>query len=74
VDEGIEDEFVGIINYSIMAMIQLDNPTTEGKYEMAADTAISKYASYASETKELMQRKNHDYGDEGTQDKTDRRE
>jgi len=63
VDEGIEDEFVGIINYSIMAMIQLDNPVTSGKYEMEAATAIDKYQSYSSETKALMQKKNHDYGE-----------
>ncbi len=63
VDEGIEDEFVGIINYSIMAMIQLDHPTTNGKYEMEAERAIELYKQYAAETKSLMQKKNHDYGE-----------
>lgn len=63
VEEGIEEEFVGIINYSIMAMIQLDHPVTEGKYEMEAETALDKYQIYSAETKALMQKKNHDYGE-----------
>ncbi len=63
VEEGIENEFVGIINYSIMAMIQLDHPVADGKYEMAADEAIKHYVSYSADTKALMQKKNHDYGE-----------
>lgn len=63
VEEGIEDEFVGIINYSIMAMIQLEHPVGDGKYEMASDLAISHYKNYSAETKALMQKKNHDYGE-----------
>jgi len=63
VDEGIESEFIGIINYSIMAMIQLDNKVVEGKYEMDPELAIEKYGTYSAETKALMQRKNHDYGE-----------
>ena len=63
VQEGIDDEFVGIINYSIMAMIQLEHKVTEGKYEMEPKEAITYYKSYAAETKALMQRKNHDYGE-----------
>jgi len=63
VDEGIEDEFVGIINYSIMAMIQLDHKIVDGQYEMKAEKAIHNYGTYAAETKALMQKKNHDYGE-----------
>ncbi len=63
VEEGIENEFVGIINYSIMAMIQLDHEVSEGKYEMEPQVAIDNYKSYVAETKALMQRKNHDYGE-----------
>ena len=63
VKEGIEDEFVGIINYSLMAMIQLAHPVADGKYEMAADEAIKYYTEYSADTKALMQKKNHDYGE-----------
>jgi len=63
VDEGVENEFVGIINYCLMAMIQLDHPPKEGQYNLEPDTAIRHYNNYAGETKELMQNKNHDYGE-----------
>lgn len=63
VDEGMEDEFIGIINYSIMAIIQLEHPVAEGTYEMASEKATQLYQEYRDETKSLMQNKNHDYGE-----------
>jgi len=62
VAEGIKSEFIGIINYSIMTMIQLEHPA-EGKYEMDTDLASSLYEQYSRETRQLMQEKNHDYGE-----------
>lgn len=57
-DENIE--FVGIINYSIMAIIQLEF----GKaLELTTDEAINLYDSIITETKILMENKNHDYGE-----------
>ena len=63
IDEGVENEFVGIINYSIMAMIQLADPPKEGAYDMTAEKASSHYHQFRTETKELMLDKNHDYGE-----------
>ena len=62
VEEGEADEFVGIINYSIMALIQIKKgvseiPDLEGKECMQLyDTMINK-------TRDLMMNKNHDYGE-----------
>lgn len=62
VGENIEDEFVGIINYCIMALIQLELGDS-GDLEMKADEAINLYEKYYLATKELMEKKNHDYGE-----------
>jgi len=62
VAEGIKSEFIGIINYSIMTMIQLEHPA-DGKYELDPAVAARYYQQYAAETKQLMQQKNHDYGE-----------
>lgn len=63
VQESIEGEFLAMVNYSIMAMIQLDIPVDVDKYEMDHDVLFEKYNTYASETKQLMMNKNHDYGE-----------
>jgi hypothetical protein len=62
VGESIEGEFIAIVNYCIMALIQLDQ-SDELEIEMEADAAIALYAEYAQKAKELMLRKNHDYGE-----------
>jgi hypothetical protein len=62
VGEGIEDEFVGIINYSLMALIQLELPS-DAPLELQAENAIALYKEQAKITKELMMNKNHDYGE-----------
>ena len=62
VDEGIRPEYVGIINYSIMALIQLDlgpdKPLT-----LNPEEAERLYARFAGAAKDLMMNKNHDYGE-----------
>ena len=62
VDEGIRPEFIGIVNYSIMALIQLELGT---ETELSLDPARgeSLYSHYLTAAKELMLRKNHDYGE-----------
>lgn len=62
VGEGIEDEFIGIINYCIMAVIQLEL-VEEDELELAAERATNLYAKYFNVAKELMLNKNHDYGE-----------
>jgi hypothetical protein len=62
VDESEEDEFIAIINYSIIGLIQLEKGFSD---ELNADREeiIQLYDSYAQKAKELMERKNHDYGE-----------
>jgi hypothetical protein len=62
VGENIEDEFVAIVNYCIMAIIQL-RETDLTELEIEAEMAVSLYDKYAKEAFELMERKNHDYGE-----------
>ena len=62
VGEEIEDEFVAIVNYCLMAIIQLrESELTE--FELPAEQAIALYDKYALEASELMMKKNHDYGE-----------
>jgi len=62
VDEGIEPEFIGIVNYCIMALIQLEI-AEDSALELPANQAISLYDDYAHKVRELMKAKNHDYGE-----------
>lgn len=62
VGENIEDEFVAIVNYCIMAIIQLKE-TELKELEIPAEEAVELYDKYAKEAFELMERKNHDYGE-----------
>lgn len=60
VDEGIRPEFIGIVNYSIVALIQLEKGFAE-KEDMTPDEALEAYDKHATEALELMLKKNHDY-------------
>ena len=62
VDEGIESEFIGIINYCVMALIQLELKDDE-RLELPSDDVIKMYNHYILNSKELMEQKNHDYGE-----------
>ena len=59
VDEDPRDEFIGIVNYSIIGLIQLGIGTSED--EIDPDSAIQLYNQYFQKALELMQAKNHDY-------------
>jgi hypothetical protein len=62
VNEGIEPEFMGIINYCIMGLIQLE--LVESKEMDLNINVIEKlYDKYVFQTKTLMEEKNHDYGE-----------
>lgn len=62
VDEGIESEFIGIVNYSLMAIIQCG--LSDGHaMELPKQEAIDRYRAAFEETRQLMIRKNHDYGE-----------
>jgi hypothetical protein len=60
VDEGIRSEFIGIINYAAMALIQLELGYAE-KPEMDHDEALKLYLEKIYAAKALMDNKNHDY-------------
>jgi hypothetical protein len=62
VDEGEIPEFIGIINYSIMALIQLQHGVAD-QPDMDVEQATKLYDKHVQETKELMENKNHDYGE-----------
>ena len=62
INEGEVPEFIGIINYSIMALIQLEKGVSE-KPDFTSNQILSFYNEKVKETFELMLAKNHDYGE-----------
>ena len=62
VDEDETGEFIGIINYSIMALIQLDRGIAE-QPDLNVEEATALYDEKVTLTKNLMEAKNHDYGE-----------
>ena len=62
VDEDEVSEFICIINYSIMSLIQLQRGVSN-KPDMIFDECIKLYDEKVGLTKELMLDKNHDYGE-----------
>ena len=62
VDEDETGEFIGIINYSIMALIQLDKGIA-AQPDLNVEGATALYDEKVRITKELMEAKNHDYGE-----------
>jgi len=62
IDEDETGEFIGIINYSIMALIQLDLGVVD-QPDLDWETAVRLYDEKVAITKALMEAKNHDYGE-----------
>jgi hypothetical protein len=62
IDEGEVGEFMGIVNYCLMALIQCDLGIAE-QPDLDPVQALELYQSKISETRQLMQDKNHDYGE-----------
>jgi hypothetical protein len=62
VDEGITSEYIGIVNYCVIAMMQLES-TPETPLELPAEQAGAMFDANVKETKDLMMAKNHDYGE-----------
>ena len=62
VEDNIEGEFIGIINYSAMAMIQLEKGIAT-QPDLDVEQATTLYDEMVLETKNLMLDKNHDYGE-----------
>lgn len=62
VNEDETGEFIGIINYSVMALIQLDKGIAE-QPDLNTEEATALFDEKIKITKELMEAKNHDYGE-----------
>ena len=62
IDEGVESEFIGIINYCIIAIIQLGLPEN-APVELEPKWVLERYDAEAEETLQLLLKKNHDYGE-----------
>ena len=62
VDEGEMSEFIGIINYSVMALIQLEKGVVE-QPDLSLEEATQLFDEKIAVTKQLMLDKNHDYGE-----------
>lgn len=62
VEEDVESEFIAIINYCVMALIQLEMNDNK-ELELQPEEASELYSKWAEDTKSLMMKKNHDYGE-----------
>lgn len=62
VGEDIRNEFIGIVNYSIIALIQLEKGVVD-QPDMSPDEIIPLYNTFYNNSKSLMESKNHDYGE-----------
>jgi len=62
VDEGILGEFMAIVNYGIVGLIQLEHGYAD-EVDMAPSEAMSLYDNNVMVTRELLAAKTHDYGD-----------
>lgn len=64
INEGIIPEFIGIVNYSVMALIQLEKGYEDSINNTLSLTEIEKmFKAYLQNAKSLMLNKNHDYGE-----------
>jgi len=62
INDDVRSEYVGIINYSIIGLIQLQL-RDDKRLELPADEVSTLYDTYSREAKNLMENKNHDYGE-----------
>ncbi len=62
VGEGIQDEFTGIINYAVMALIQMQSHDPSDT-DWSVEKAVMAYQKEVNTTLDLMMKKNHDYGE-----------
>lgn len=62
VEDDIKGEFVGILNYAVISLIQLELKESS-ELELPADKVEAHYTKHVTYAKELMMAKNHDYGE-----------
>lgn len=62
IEEGEASEFIGIINYALMALVQLERGVAD-QPDLSVEEAAALFDTNLSRTKALMEDKNHDYGE-----------
>ncbi len=62
VDEGITPEFYGILNYALMALIQIELTPTLNP-DLSTSSALTLFDEKVQEARDLLEKKNHDYGE-----------
>jgi hypothetical protein len=62
VGDDIRSEYIGIVNYSIIGLMQM-GLENDSRTELALEEVSTLFDKYANEAKGLMQNKNHDYGE-----------
>ena len=62
VEDSVRDEFIGIVNYCVIALIQMKLETSS-EMELTAEEVAPLYHDAVEETYQLHQNKNHDYGE-----------
>jgi hypothetical protein len=62
IDDDIRSEYIGIINYSVIGLIQL-SMKSDNRMELPVDEVSKLYDQQVNEAKKLMENKNHDYGE-----------
>lgn len=62
VEDSIDGDFIGLVNYAYMALIQLELPN-EDHLELSPDEARTLYQKQVEAVRSLMVAKNHDYGE-----------
>jgi hypothetical protein len=63
IDEGVINEFIGIVNYSVIGLIQIDLGVSEQPEDLNYDVVINMFRKHVLSSKDLMVNKNHDYGE-----------
>ena len=63
IDEGVINEFIGIVNYSVIGLIQIDLGVSEQPEDLEFEKVMNMFNKHVLSSKDLMVNKNHDYGE-----------
>jgi hypothetical protein len=63
INEGALNEFIGIVNYAIIGLIQLDLGVSEQSEDLEFQSVMKMFRKHTVISKDLMINKNHDYGE-----------
>ena len=63
IDEGVINEFIGIVNYSVIGLIQIELGVSEQPEDLEYEKVLNLFNKHVLASKDLMVNKNHDYGE-----------